>query len=128
MRVRKHCLFSVLIGLFLFVILKFLVGPKSAGTHDRIERIPVFRERVRETDCVASLRGRIPKRIHQIWNDEIVPEEFLDHIRSLVRDNPPPEWEYIFWTKESGLQFIKDVFPNILPIVTAKGELFYHCC
>ena len=62
----------------------------------------------------------IPKIIHQIWNDEILPGEFVKNVQSLVRDNPPPEWKYFFWTKESSLKFIQDKYPYLLE--KAKGE------
>ena len=68
----------------------------------------------------------IPKIIHQIWNDEILPGEFVNNVQSLVRDNPPPKWKYFFWTKESGLKFIRDKYPYLLE--KAKGESMcpYH--
>ena len=65
----------------------------------------------------------IPKIIHQIWNDEIVPTQFVKNVQSLVRDNAPPDWKYYFWTKESGLKFIQEKYPALYQITTS--EYFY---
>ena len=71
--------------------------------------------------CMDSFKGEIPKIIHQTWNSEIVPTEFIENIRSLVRHNPYPEWQYFWWTKETMVQLVHDRYPYLLPHINSSG-------
>ena len=77
-------------------------------------------------DCkyTRSKEGRIPKIIHQIWNEDIVPTEFVENIKSFIKYNGYPEWEYYFWTQDVGREFIKQKFPKVLKIYDGSGEWY----
>ena len=58
-----------------------------------------------------SKKPSIPRIIHQIWNNSTVPSEMAENVRGIIRNQPFPSWQYYFWTKESGIRFIKDRYP-----------------
>ena len=69
-------------------------------------------------------RKTIPKIIHQIWSGDIIPEEFVRHVRSITKYNPHPEWEYYFWTLDLGREFIIRKFPKLVKIYDHASEYF----
>lgn len=59
----------------------------------------------------------IPKIIHQTWKDEHLPDQYRRLAASWKRHHP--EWEYMLWTDEMNLEFVKRHYPEFLEIYTA---------
>lgn len=55
---------------------------------------------------------RIPKIIHQKWNDERVPKVF--QMLSQTWREMLPDWEYHLWTDETTREFVRTNFPDFL--------------
>ena len=64
---------------------------------------------------------RIPKILHQIWSDDIIPDQFVEHVKSLLKYNRYPEWEYYFWTLDAGQKFIAQNYPKLQKMYTASS-------
>jgi len=56
----------------------------------------------------------IPRIIHQVWQTPDVPEQWHAFVRSWREHHP--QWEYRLWTEADSRAFIKERFPNFLPI------------
>ncbi|MEO0342586.1 MAG: glycosyltransferase [Pseudomonadota bacterium] len=69
------------------------------------------------------------KRIHQMWKDEDVPTDYGDP-ESWKKHNP--DWEYIFWTDDTMLEFMEAEFPELLwlyntyPKPVQRADLFRY--
>ena len=73
----------------------------------------------------ASKKPSIPRIIHQIWNNVTVPAELAENLKGIIRNQPFPSWQYYFWTKESGIRFIKDKYPFLYDrVIDTKGMVF----
>ena len=73
----------------------------------------------------ATKKPSIPRIIHQIWNNATVPSELAENVRGIIRNQPFPSWQYYFWTKESGIRFIKDKYPFLYErIIDKEGKSF----
>ena len=64
----------------------------------------------------------IPKIMHQIWTTDIVPNEFVENVKGLVKLNPPPEWKYYFWPLDVGKKLVEREYPSVLPFYEASGK------
>lgn len=54
----------------------------------------------------------IPKIIHQTWKDNNVPQDLAEYVDKVKKLNP--DWEYILWTDDKMLDFVKNEFPDFL--------------
>lgn len=63
---------------------------------------------------------RIPHIIHQMYTDEMIPEMYIDHVKSFIKHNPT--WEYRFWTDESGRQLLKKHHPYLVKVYDNFGS------
>ena len=61
---------------------------------------------------------KIPKIIHQIYEDPMGPSEILLEFAKTWKENHPT-WEYRFWDKEAIEDFLKNSFPDFIPIYQA---------
>jgi inositol phosphorylceramide mannosyltransferase catalytic subunit len=55
---------------------------------------------------------KVPKIIHQIWNDNVVPNQFAYFTETWKANHP--EWKYLFWTHSMIREFIRINFPLFL--------------
>ena len=58
----------------------------------------------------------IPKIIHQTWKNEILPDHYSRLAETWKQHHP--EWEYMLWTDEMNLEFVKLYYPEFLDIYT----------
>jgi hypothetical protein len=58
--------------------------------------------------------NRIPRHIHQLWNDENPPPRYLPLIESWKRHNPA--WKYTLWTHAAVRELISTRRPELLPV------------
>ena len=56
----------------------------------------------------------IPKIIHQLWKDDIVPERYVALVETWSRFNPG--WERRLWTDKDLLALVEDRYPDLLAI------------
>jgi hypothetical protein len=71
--------------------------------------------------AVATTAGGIPKVIHQTWRTKDVPPVFRrEWAESWRRLNPA--WEYVFWTDEDIFAFIRDRFPEFIPVFESYDQ------
>ena len=73
-------------------------------------------------DKTAVLGSGIPKIIHQVWDSDIVPNEFVQNIEGLVKLNPPPEWQYYYWPLPVGKTLIERKYPALLKLFEASRK------
>ena len=99
--------------LFIFSVVAFILVTKWGLTIKSVQHVKVHDSRV-----FVNRRRTIPKIVHFIWNNETLPSEYVPNIASFLKNNPPPSWQYYFWTKESGLKFIKDKYPFLYPRIS----------
>ena len=52
----------------------------------------------------------IPKIIHQTWKTEDIPSDWQPLVESWK--NFHPNWKYMFWSDQSGLEFVESEFPD----------------
>ena len=108
-------LYVCVICLFLYVILY----KNSIPTVSRVAESFSYRN-----IGFAAKKSSIPRIIHQIWNNGTVPTELAENVRGIIRNQPFPSWQYYFWTKESGIRFIKDKYPFLYQrIIDPTGRL-----
>jgi len=62
----------------------------------------------------------VPRIIHQIWNDFIIPSELVENVPVLLKHHP--RWKYHFWTLSTGRTFIRNRFPRLLEIYDSYTE------
>jgi len=55
----------------------------------------------------------IPKIIHQTYKNEDLPEHWKNAQNAVKYYHP--DYEYMFWTDETGLEFIKTHYPSFIP-------------
>ena len=122
MRINKRVCFYISISLFMVMTLRVLLKRGDVIQYNNfIYRTTEERRWLQVKGCVDNFKGKIPKIIHQTWNSEIVPTEFVENIRSLVRHNPYPEWQYFWWTQETMVQLVHDKYPHLLPHINSTG-------
>lgn len=63
---------------------------------------------------------RIPHIIHQMCNVPMVPDQFVDAMKSFVKYNPT--WQYRFWTYDSGRKLLEKYHPYLVNIYDTFGE------
>ncbi|XP_060560883.1 uncharacterized protein LOC132720715 [Ruditapes philippinarum] len=63
---------------------------------------------------------RIPHILHQIYVDEMIPDVYIEHIKSFIEYNPT--WEYRFWTDASGRQFLQKHNPYLVKAFNTLGN------
>jgi hypothetical protein len=64
--------------------------------------------------------SRIPHIIHQMYADDMIPEMYINHVRSFIQNNPT--WEYRFWTDESGRQLLQKHHPYLVDVYDNFGS------
>jgi mannosyltransferase OCH1-like enzyme len=69
----------------------------------------------------AKQRMKIPRIIHQIYEDPAGPPDDLLSIAETWKEKMP-DWEYRFWGKKEMEDFMENEFPDFLP--TYRGYLF----
>ena len=57
---------------------------------------------------------KIPRIIHQTWKDSSIPSHYALWIKSWKQHHPG--WEYLLWTDEMNIAFIKKYAPDFLKI------------
>lgn len=72
----------------------------------------------RKDPTPASERMKIPKIIHQIYEDPAGPSEMLLTIAQSWKEKNPG-WEYRFWNKKAMEDFLEEHFPGFIPIYKA---------
>ena len=55
---------------------------------------------------------KIPKILHFIWSDEIIPSVFVENLRIFQKTHQA--WDIHFWTLKSGRRFIQENEPQLL--------------
>lgn len=70
----------------------------------------------KKMECDDSLK--IPRIIHQIYEDPAGPSEFLLLLAETWKENHPT-WEYRFWNKKAIESFLEDNFPDFIPYYRA---------
>ena len=58
----------------------------------------------------------IPRVIHQLWKDEVLPERYVAMRRSWLRFNPG--WELRLWTDRDLLNLVEERYPDWLATYT----------
>lgn len=87
-----------------------------------IAKYPLFQS-AEEVDFPTKTRGkpRIPHIIHQIYTDKAIIVKYEEFIKTFIDNNP--NWEYRFWTYESGWRLIADRHPYLLPTFNKLNTL-----
>ncbi|RKZ50162.1 MAG: hypothetical protein DRR16_10950 [Candidatus Parabeggiatoa sp. nov. 3] len=74
---------------------------------------------------------KVPKIIHQIWDDQNIPGWLAKYAASWLHFNP--EWRYVFWTIDDLNAMVIKEFPsllktyNSLPLKIMKIDLARYC-
>ena len=69
-------------------------------------------------------RRTIPKILHFLWTDEIIPSIFVDNLRLFRKTHPA--WKIHFWTLKAGRNFIAKHEPQMLKIYENYNENVYR--
>jgi hypothetical protein len=64
--------------------------------------------------------SRIPHILHQIYVDEMIPENYISLVRSFINNNPT--WQYRFWTDESGRKLLQKYHPYLITAYDSFGK------
>ena len=112
----------LLVGMTLFWVIfvllrKMVVSLNGIHTRSWIRDNYLFRAIAPCDLCDSNHKKKIPKIIHQIWSDEVLPSAMVDNVRDLVGNHP--DWEYYFWTDEAGQKLIEDRYSFLLDIYKA---------
>ncbi|XP_053400496.1 uncharacterized protein LOC128557287 [Mercenaria mercenaria] len=84
-------------------------------------KYPLFQSNVpAEFPHIVNGTPRIPHIIHQIGDSTKISDNFLEGMRSFVKQNPT--WVYRFWTYDSGYRFLKKYHPYLVDIYHNFGE------
>lgn len=67
----------------------------------------------------------IPKIIHQTWKTNEIPEKWKNAVESCKKKYN--DYQYIFWTHETMLQFVKKEFPKFYNVYTSYNEDIQRC-
>ena len=65
-------------------------------------------------------RKTIPKILHFVWTDEIIPSIFVDNLRLFRKTHP--SWKIHFWTLKAARNFIGEHEPQMLKIYENYAE------
>ena len=63
---------------------------------------------------------RIPHIIHQMYADEMIPQRYVNLVKSFIRLNPT--WEYRFWTDQTGRQLLQKHHPYLVNVYDKFGN------
>jgi mannosyltransferase OCH1-like enzyme len=66
----------------------------------------------------------IPKIIHQTWKTTTVPDQWKDAVKSCKEIN---DYQYILWTDEDMIQFVKKEFPHLYELYTSYKYDIQRC-
>ncbi|MDR2057980.1 MAG: glycosyl transferase [Dysgonamonadaceae bacterium] len=91
---------------------KFRIPMPMKETKEPIESVFLKNKLLNLTEDMASFM-KIPRIIHQIYEDLAGPPEQLQRIAKSWKKNHP-EWEYKFWNKHSIEKFLNTEFPEFV--------------
>jgi mannosyltransferase OCH1-like enzyme len=83
--------------------------------HENIYSASNFiRDRLAGLNAQAGNIMKIPRIIHQVYEDPAGPPEMLSRISSTWREHHP-EWEYRFWDRQAIENFMETHYPDLIP-------------
>ncbi|XP_053394301.1 uncharacterized protein LOC123537963 [Mercenaria mercenaria] len=102
-----------------------LLHDKSGSNNSNVMRsnplYPLFQSAEEEEFPTADGKlPRIPHIIHQMYADEMIPEMYINHVKSFIKHNPT--WEYRFWTDESGRRLLQKHHPYLVKVYDDFGS------
>ncbi|XP_060596220.1 uncharacterized protein LOC132750287 [Ruditapes philippinarum] len=132
MSLRRYCSFRKDINILCFVL--FIIGvwvfrdltqeiplDKVFSRADALKDLPLFQS-TEEEEFPSTNRNvpRIPHILHQMYVNEMIPENYINHIKSFIKYNPT--WQYRFWTDESGRKFLQKYHPYLITAYDSFGK------